>query len=353
MMDQAVNGEGSTLRRAGIAVLTLVTVAAAVYALLTKPWEPEGTRLTADFSGAGQGLTTTSPVRMRGVTIGQVAEIGLRRDGRARVTLRIDEGVKVPRTATASLEPESVFGPQFINLVPGKGESVGPYLAARGHIASTAEAGDLNGLLQNADRTLAAIDPGDVAIIVGTLAQGLGGQGETLGEIIDSTDEIVEVGHRNRERARRFTADLARLAEIRGMGASIAALAGDGGAVIDTAASGENRLKRLAAETGELSRTVAGGLDRHGGQLAEGARSAERAAGLVYDQLGIAGTSVRAMTDLLPIYRAITWPVAPDGERRMIAVKIYFPPDPCELIVGLCPADRGAGGSGSGLTGGR
>jgi phospholipid/cholesterol/gamma-HCH transport system substrate-binding protein len=340
----------SLSRRLAVSVLTLVVAAGVLYGLLTKPWVAEGTRLTADFDGASQGLTTSSPIKVRGVQVGQVEAIDLLSNGRARLTLRVNEGVQVPRTARASLEPESVFGPKFINLIPGAGETAGPYFPDRAHIAATSGSEDLDNMLSSADRMLKAIDPRDVAIIVGTLAQGLGGQGPQLRELLDDADTIVAVGHRNRQRAVRFTADLAQLAQVRGIGDSVAGLAGDTNAIVGTAASGQDRLRRLTGETARLSGTLAGGLDRHGGQLGTGARSAERAAAFIYAQLGvgggIVGPSVNSIIDQLPIYRAATWPVAPQG-RHMLAAKIMLPTDPCELILGICgdntPTPTGTG----------
>jgi phospholipid/cholesterol/gamma-HCH transport system substrate-binding protein len=327
-------------RRLTVSVLTLAVAASALYALLTKPWAAEGTRLTADFDEASQGLTTTSPVKIRGMQVGQVEEIALLPDGRARLTLRIEEGVRVPTSVRASLEPESVFGPKFINLLPGAGEKDGPFLAGGAHIAATEESGDLNDLLSDANRTLAAIDPRDVSIIVGTLAQGLGGQGDQLRGLIDDTATLVAIGHRHRERARTFTADLARLTEVRGVGSAVAGIAGDTDAVVDTAASGEGRLRNLAGGGAQLAGTLADGLNRHGGQLRESFRSAERATALVYAQLGVAGPAIRQMTDLLPLYRTVGWPPAPNG-KHMLAVKVMLPSDPCELLLGLCPAGTG------------
>ncbi|XVQ14778.1 MlaD family protein [Spirillospora sp. CA-255316] len=344
--------EDSLSRRLAVSVLTLVVAAGVLYGLLTKPWQAEGTRLTADFDRASQGLTTSSPIKVRGVQVGQVEAIDLLPDGRARLTLRIDQGVQVPRTARASLEPESVFGPKFINLVPGAGEAAGPYYPDHAHIAATSGSEDLDNMLSSADRMLAAIDPKDVSVIVGTLAQGLGGQGMQVRELLDDADTIVAIGHRHRQRAVRFTADLADLAQVRGIGEGVAGLAGDTNAIVGTAASGQDRLRRLTGQTARLSTTLAGGLDRHGGQLGQGARSAERAAAFLYAQLGvgggIAGPSVNSIIDQLPIYRAVSWPVASQG-KHMLAAKILLPSDPCELILGICGNNTTTGaGAGSG-----
>jgi phospholipid/cholesterol/gamma-HCH transport system substrate-binding protein len=322
-------------RRLTVSLTTLVVLAALVWALLTKPWAPEGTRLTADFDHAQQGLSTTSPVKIRGMRVGRVGAMDLLSSGRVRLTLRIDEGVRVPASTRASLEPESVFGPKFINLVPGRGEASGPFLADRAHVPATNGSEDLDDMLTSADRTLAAIDPRDVAVIVGTLAQGLGGQGEELNGLVGDAETIVAIGHRHRERARRFTADLARLAQVPGIGDSLVGLAGDTNAVVGTAASGDDRLRRLAGGTGRMTGTLASGLDHHGGRLTEGVRSAERAAAMLFAQLGVAGPAVRQSIGALPVYPTVGWPEAPHG-KQMLAATIQLPGSVCELLIGLC-----------------
>ncbi|RAY16235.1 MCE family protein [Actinomadura craniellae] len=325
-------------RRLTISLATLLALAATGYALIARPFAAEGTRLVADFGTAGQGLGTSSPVKIRGVTVGRVDAIDLLPDGRARVTLRIDPGTHVPDSVSATVEPESVFGPKFVGLAPGPREATGPYLADGARIAVTGESGDLNSLLTDADRTLAAIDPQDVAVIVDALGQGLGGQGQRLRGIVDSTGTLVEVAHRRRREAQVFLADLGALAELRGVGQSAGAVTGDANALIATASAGQNRLRRTASGVSAVSALLAHGLGKHGGNAGEGFRSAERAAAVLRAQLGIGGPAVRTLTELLPYYRAVGWAPGPDGTgKHMLAVQIMLPTDPCELLIGLCP----------------
>ncbi|MDX6741351.1 MlaD family protein [Actinocorallia sp. A-T 12471] len=330
--------EHSLARRAAISAVTVVATALLLFVLITKPYESEGDKFTAEFGSAGQGLGTTSPVKVRGMHVGRVSAIELLPNGRARVTMTMHPGVRVPDTATASLEPESVFGPKFINLLPGEHEVGGPYLAAGTAIGKTSDPRDLNDLLADANQTLAALDPAEMAIIVDALASGLAGQGQNLRETIDSVGVIVGVAHDNRRNAELFLADLARLARIGGAGEDIAAIVAGTNAVIETAAQGDGRLRAFADALSGISGLTAHGLSSHGGDLRDGFHSAERAAGVIDAQLGRLGPGLRTIVNLLPVYKAVAWPKAP-GDRRMLAVKVLIPANPCAIILGVCPSD--------------
>lgn len=327
-----------------ISVLTLLLTALGVHLLVTKPLRAEGVRLTAVFGQAGQGLGDGAPVKIRGVTVGSVEELELTGSGRARLTLRLDPGVRVPTTATAAIQPLSAFGPKFVELAPGKGEHDGPFLASGATIERTADPQDLSDLLSQADATLAAIDPTEVSTIVTTLARGLGGQGERLHETIDQVSVLTDVAHKRRGEARRFLHDAAGLTgtlAASGTGADLVAAGADAGTLIgETAAGGTDRLGKFADEIADLSALVSHGFDKRGGQLGEGFRSGERAAAVVYAQLGLVGDAVRTGNELLPLYGELTSLQGPEG-KNYIRTQGLLPTNPCDLILGLCGSQEG------------
>ncbi|GAA4063445.1 MCE family protein [Actinomadura miaoliensis] len=327
-----------------ISLVTVVATALGGYALAARPLRAEGTRLTAEFGRAGQGLGGDAPVKIRGVTVGSVERTELTPAGRARLTLRLDPGVRVPASATASIEPASAFGPKFVNLVPGSGEWTGPFLASGAVIARTSAPQDLSDLLAQADATLRAVDATEVSTIVRTLAQGLDGQGGRLRATIDQTATLTDVAHRRRGEARRFLGDAADLAGAlarAGSGDDVVAVTGDANALISaTAAGGRDRLGSFADRLAEISALVSHGFDKRGGQLGEGFRSGERAAAVVYAQLGLAGNAVRTGNRLLPLYGELSSLPGPPG-KNYLRVQGLLPTDPCRLIIGLCGSTGG------------
>src|SRR5687768_5226200 len=82
-----------------------------------------GYDLTARFEGAGQNLDTESVVKFRGVDVGRVESIDLDDQDRAVVRLQIEPDVNVPESAVAVIRPISIFGPKFVDLIPGPGEA--------------------------------------------------------------------------------------------------------------------------------------------------------------------------------------------------------------------------------------
>ncbi|GAA2734495.1 MlaD family protein [Actinocorallia aurantiaca] len=335
-----MNQNPSRGRRIMVTWATALVLALALYLLTTKPFAAEGTRLTADFGGAGQGLTTSSPVKLRGVSVGRVEEIGLAPDGGARLTLRIDEGVRIPDTALASLEPESVFGPKFIDLVPGDHETAGPFLRDGARIARTSDSLDLTSMLGDADAIVSAVDPRDMVVIMDALGQGLHGTGPDLAGMLQSTGTLVDVAHRQRERAQGFLADLARIAEIRGVGDDLNTLVTSADPLMDALVSGQDRGLRFARGITEMTSAVAHGLGAHENDLRQLFRSMERSSAFIASLLPLAGDSVRAIIDMIPVYKALGWTPGP-GDRHLIGAQVLLPTDPCKLILGICPGSEG------------
>ncbi|MCD0449360.1 MCE family protein [Actinocorallia sp. API 0066] len=324
-------------RGAAITTGTLAALAVTLYLLLAKPFSATGAEVRAEFGSAGQGLRSDSPVKVRGVQVGRVAQVRLGQNGRVHLTLRLDPGYRVPATAVAAIEPASVFGPKFVNLVPGDGETSGPYLADGDRVTRTADPTDLAQLLADVSGVVEAVDPADVATLVRTLAHGLDGQGPALRRIVEHTDTLVGVAHRHRADARRFLRDGADLGgALAKAGPDVVRAAGDTNHVIDAAAAvPEGSLGAFAAGLGDVSLIVAHGLDKRGDQLGESFRSAERLVSLLYGQLGDLGGAIRAANQLLPVYNDLAKVPAANG-KHYLGVHAYLPSNPCELVLGLC-----------------
>jgi phospholipid/cholesterol/gamma-HCH transport system substrate-binding protein len=340
-----INDEIPLRRRVLISLATLAVTGVAVYGLVAKPFQDGGTVLTAEFGRAGQGLGSGAPVKIRGVTVGSVQDTGLAASGRARLTLKIEPGTRVPDSVTAAIEPASAFGPKFVNLLPGAHEKGGPFLASGASIARTADPRDLSDLLADADAGLGAIDPAEVATIVHTVAEGLNGQGHRLRATIDQTGVLLNVAHKRRAEARRFLADGADLSTaLAGSGDELIAITGDTNSLIaGTAAGGTGRLGAFADQISNISALVSHGLGKRGGQLGEAFRSGERAAAVIYAQLGLVGDAVRTGNRILPLYGELTSLPGPGGKNYLRSQGL-LPSNPCELLVGLCgPSITGGG----------
>jgi phospholipid/cholesterol/gamma-HCH transport system substrate-binding protein len=102
----------------------------------------DGYRVEAVFSNVG-GLRGGAPVTMAGVEVGRVAAVELA-DYAARVTLRLDEGVKLPEDSIASVKTRGLIGEKFVAVSPGAAESM---IEAGGRIRETEAAINLESLI--------------------------------------------------------------------------------------------------------------------------------------------------------------------------------------------------------------
>ena len=84
---------------------------------------PTGFVLYAGFDEIG-GLKPRAPVTISGVKVGQVAEIGLDENLRARVKLDLDPNLELPVDSSVAIRTAGLLGDQFIALEPGAEEDL-------------------------------------------------------------------------------------------------------------------------------------------------------------------------------------------------------------------------------------
>lgn len=322
----------------GIALAVLAVFAAAALYAVRAATEVPGTRIDAVFGRAGQGLDAGSPVKIRGVTVGEVTNLSLDARGRAVVTMHVT--ARIPRSTVASVEPASVFGPKFVGLEPGSGESTGPYLASGALITETRDPLDLSDTLGDAYRGLDAVDPREVTVIVHTLAKGLEGQGRDLRELIGDAGAVVDVAHRQRERAQRFLHDAALLGtSLSDKGDELVSISSDVNVITPGLLERADKVRVLLEEIDSVSGQVTHGLAKHRQNLRAGVHSGERVAALIYAQLGLAGDGVRGLNTLVDLLNELIEAPGP-GDSRQLQVEAFVATDVCELIVGSCgPTD--------------
>lgn len=171
-----------------------------------------GYRIEGSFAAAGQGLLSGSDVKIRGLNIGEVDSIELV-DNRARITMRIEDGIDIPAAAQAVIRPKTLFGEKFVDVIPGESELTGPYLAEGGEITDTLGGFELERVLAEAYPVLEAIDPVELAVVVDELATAGAGLGETINRSIINGATLAELQAGNDAEIRQFLGDLALLSE--------------------------------------------------------------------------------------------------------------------------------------------
>ena len=81
-----------------------------------------GYTVTVDFPSVG-GLKSGSTVEIAGVEIGRVESIGLA-DYQARVTLKVQNGIKLQDDSIASIKTKGLIGETYIRISPGGSDKI-------------------------------------------------------------------------------------------------------------------------------------------------------------------------------------------------------------------------------------
>lgn len=216
-----------------------------------------GYELVGTFDAAGQGLLPGSDVKVRGVNIGEVKRIELI-DGEARITLRIESEHDVPVDSSAVIRPKTLFGEKFVDIDPGPAETAGPFLGDGDEITNTLGGFELEQVLGETYPLLQAIDPGELMIVLGELADGGSGLGDTVNRTLVNSAELGEVFADNVDNTRQFLRDLALLSDQLGDDAdTLLELADAANAALPTLNDGEDAIVDLLQQAGRLSNDVA------------------------------------------------------------------------------------------------
>jgi phospholipid/cholesterol/gamma-HCH transport system substrate-binding protein len=94
----------------GIAALAILSLSLGKISIFPAP----GYTLYASFDNIS-GLKTGDQVQLDGVQIGKVVHIGLK-DMRARVAMRVDQGVQIDREAIAAIKTSGIIGDKYVSI---------------------------------------------------------------------------------------------------------------------------------------------------------------------------------------------------------------------------------------------
>ena len=205
--------EARALRVTGVAwVLALVLLVALSIATYNKAFDGHVT-VSVDAPRTGLQLNVGGDVRMNGAIVGRISHVEATDDG-ARVELQLqgDKADRIPRTATATILPTTLFGQKYVELRssadPDEGHvEDGTRLEAAQDSASV----ELTEVLDDLQPLLTAVRPAELATLLHETAAGLDGQGATLAQLIDQGGRYL--GELNQEKPQ-LVRDLRLLDEV-------------------------------------------------------------------------------------------------------------------------------------------
>ena len=142
-----------------------------------------------DFTDSS-GLYPQANVTYRGAAVGKVTSLDVGKNG-AVVTLRLDNSAHIPTAVSAQLHSTSAIGEQYVDLVPSVDH--GPYLH-EGSVIGTAQSvtmPQIGPVIDRLNKLLDSVPQQQTADVLQQVNSGLGGAGQDLGDIVDSSSQLV------------------------------------------------------------------------------------------------------------------------------------------------------------------
>lgn len=138
----------------------------------------------------GLVMESGAKVKFRGVQVGRVAAIQSSDPVRLELQLYSDQLKFIPANVGAQITAPTAFGAKYVDLLAPSNPSP-QRLTARATVASGNVSTEVNTVFQNLIEVLDKIDPAKLNAVVSSLAEGLRGKGEALGESITDFNQVL------------------------------------------------------------------------------------------------------------------------------------------------------------------
>jgi phospholipid/cholesterol/gamma-HCH transport system substrate-binding protein len=193
-----------------------------------------------------------SPVRVLGVKVGVITDIGVR-EGDDFVTAVLDIGDEsrlIPADGSAVIVTESLLGERFIQLDPfEQGDEPAPTTGHVIELENTKVPAEFDEVLEGLNKFVGGLNPQDVARFFSNLAGVLEGNGERIGNTIEQARTAVNVLQEHDEELVNLAGRLADLNETLGTrDQALGEIINDWNTVAST----------IVAERGDLDQALAG-----------------------------------------------------------------------------------------------
>jgi phospholipid/cholesterol/gamma-HCH transport system substrate-binding protein len=148
--------------------------------------------VTLKADRTGLVMETGAKVKMRGVQVGRVSQIGGGKDAASlRLEIDPDQIRYLPANVQAQIKATTAFGAKFVDLVYPQNPSPAR-LAAGAVLYSTNVSTEVNTVFENLVDLLNMIDPAKLNAVLTAVADGVRGQGERIGEATTDLNQVLQ-----------------------------------------------------------------------------------------------------------------------------------------------------------------
>ena len=212
--------------------------------------------VTVELSESG-GIFAGAEVTYRGIAVGTVDKLAFTSNG-VKATLDIEKSApKISADAQAVVANKSAIGEQYLDLRPQS--SGAPYLKAGSNIkvGDTQVPIDTRTLLTNLNSFVASVPTDDLDTVVTELGTAFDGAGPALGEILDSTANLVQQAQDNLDVTRSLINSSSTVLQTQiDKGSQIQSFASDLALFTDTLVSSDGDLRALLDEGSGAAQTI-------------------------------------------------------------------------------------------------
>jgi phospholipid/cholesterol/gamma-HCH transport system substrate-binding protein len=176
-----------------ILVVTVLAATTSACSVQTLGAPKGGLEFGAQFTDV-QGLVVGHSVQISDVRIGTVTGIVLQPDFKARVTIQLEPGRRLPQGVSAAISRTSLLGENYIkiSMPPGKTMDSAPALPAGAVITETSVQPDLESISEKVGPILASIGGQDLSRIVDAVAEAVKDKGPQLHELIEQVTDVAD-----------------------------------------------------------------------------------------------------------------------------------------------------------------
>lgn len=190
-MDNRARAFRATVIKLGVFTVVMVLVFVALVVVFSRYRSGKSDEYSAVFTSAS-AIKPGSKVKIAGVEVGSVGNVGLTRDNQAQVEFSVDAKFPLPKSVRALIRYENLTGDRYLELQQGSGDS-GETLAPGDRIpeSQTEPALDLDKLLGGFKPLFRTLKPAEVNELSASLVAVFQGQGPALNKLLADTSQFT------------------------------------------------------------------------------------------------------------------------------------------------------------------